>query len=251
MSPNDSCLNQDMILRYLKKVLTPDEEALAEKHLSDCELCEAALEGVRIYLTDHSEERLDDTLLELRGRISERKEEELEEIPGKERWFTSRSMWVTLGVAASILILVGIGSVINYMVRQRNLQIAQAEMQQKEELSIDHTAIQYLPFPEDKIFNKVEESPAFPGGDEALINFLADNISCPSSPDGSTQQSSLFVHFVVEEDGSVSNVKLVRGTSDGCGDEAIRGIESMPKWRPGKQAGETVRVGYILMLKFS
>ncbi|MBE0647242.1 MAG: energy transducer TonB [Bacteroidales bacterium] len=263
MSTIDNCLSGEIILQYLKGELSPDMLVLTEAHLADCELCEAAVEGIRMFLADHSEERLSSSMLELSNRIQERADREPsgrskemriegadENVPGENR-FKTRRLWITLGVAASILILVGFGSVVSHMVRQRNLQIAQAEVQKREERKVDRTAVQYLPSPKDQIFNEVEESPAFPGGDEALIKFLAENISCPESPDGLTTNSSLFVHFVVEEDGSVSNVKLVREKGNGCGEEAIRGIESMPRWRPGKQDGATVRVGYILMLKFS
>ncbi len=263
MSTNDNCLTGETILQYLSRGLSFDMLALTEAHLADCELCEAAVEGIKLYMADHSGEMLSESILELKDRITRKIEEtgsgrsgeetneRIDERVSKESWFASRKIWTTLGVAASILILIGIGTVINYMVRQRNLQIAQAEMMQKEEQKIDRTAVQYLPSPKDQIYNTVEESPAFPGGDEALSKFLAENISCPSNLDGSIQNTSLFVHFVVEEDGSVSNVKLVREMGNGCGEEAIRGIESMPRWKPGKQDGEAVRVGYILMLKFS
>lgn len=251
MSPTDNCLTQEMILGYLKKDLDPDELALTEAHLTHCELCEAAVEGIRLYLADHTGEMLSSTLFELRDRISERKDPDISVITREDRWFASRKMWTTIGIAASILILVGIGTAINYLIRQRNMEIAQAEIQQKGEPKKDRTEIQYLPSPKDQIFNDVEESPAFPGGDKALSKYLAEKISCPSNPAEPSNQTNLFVHFVVEEDGSISNVRLVREMGDGCAEEAIRGIESMPRWTPGKNGGETVRVGYILMLKFS
>jgi|GEM_PF-1076150 len=263
MSPTDNCLTRENCLRYLKKEMDPEELTRAEAHMADCELCETAVKGIGFYLEDHSTERLESCLNELEERIRERKNVDdpgkafrrtLPEYPEgqkESRGFVSRRMWTGIGIAASFLVLVGIGTVITYMVRQRNQEIAKAEMHQKEEQRKDRTAVQYLPSPNDLIFNEVEESPAFPGGDEAMSTFLAEKISCPSGPDGSPEQTSLFVHFVVEEDGSVTNVKLVREMGTGCADEVIRGIESMPKWIPGKQGGEAVRVGFILMLKFS
>jgi len=224
MSMNENCLTEEMILQYLHGDLSPDALASAEVHLAECELCGAAVEGIRYFMEDHSAKRLSMDLGELKNRILERSDREpsgrskemrnegvVENIPEENRSKTRR-LWITLGVAASILILAGIGTVINYMVRQRNLQIAQAELLQKKEDKVDRTAVQYLPSPKDQIFNNVEESPAFPGGDEALSKFLTENISCPSDRDDSMHQASLFVYFVVEEDGSVSNVRLVRGS---------------------------------------
>lgn len=265
MKPTGNCLTEEVILGYLNRELDPEALAVVEEHMAQCELCEEAVEGTRLFLEDHSREELENSLLELQHRINTGAEKE-PSWPGnitiyegsgtsagnqEDRRPGIRRLWTVVGVAASIVLLVGIGTVINYFVRQRNQAIALAEVKPKEEPKRDRTAVQYLPSPKEVIFNQVEESPAFPGGDEALSRFLAENITCSSNLSGVSTQSSLFVHFVVEEDGSISNVRLVGEMGNGCSDEAIRGIESMPKWIPGKQGGEAVRVGYILMLKFS
>jgi TonB family protein len=103
---------------------------------------------------------------------------------------------------------------------------------------------------EDEIFAIVEEMPQFPGGEVKLMEFIAQNIKYPQIARESGIQGRVFIGFVVEPDGSISNVKLLRGIGGGCDEEAIRVINSMPKWRPGKQHGKTVRVAYQIPVIF-
>lgn len=104
---------------------------------------------------------------------------------------------------------------------------------------------------EAEIFTVVEESPSFPGGDEARILFLQDNIKYPQMARESGIQGTVYVTFVVEPNGSVSNVKILRGIGGGCDEEAIRVINLMPKWNPGKQRGKPVRVQFNMPIKFT
>ena len=103
---------------------------------------------------------------------------------------------------------------------------------------------------EQEIFQIVEEMPAYPGGDQRLMEYVAKNIKYPQIARETGIQGRVFVGFVVEPDGSVSNVKVLRGIGGGCDEEAMRVVKSMPKWKPGKQRGKAVRVSYMLPVNF-
>lgn len=104
---------------------------------------------------------------------------------------------------------------------------------------------------ETEIFTVVEESPGFPGGDVKRIQFLQDNIRYPQMARESGIQGTVYVTFVVEKDGSVTDVRILRGIGGGCDEEAIRVIRAMPKWNPGKQRGKPVRVQFNMPIKFT
>jgi len=104
---------------------------------------------------------------------------------------------------------------------------------------------------EDEIFTVVESMPEFPGGMGALMKYLAENIKYPPLAKESGIQGRVFINFVVEPDGSISNVKVLRGIGGGCDEEAVRVVEAMPKWKPGMQRGKPVRVSYNLPVKFT
>lgn len=104
---------------------------------------------------------------------------------------------------------------------------------------------------ERQIFMVVESMPEFPGGEPALYKYLAENIKYPQMAKESGIQGRVFVTFVVERDGSVTDVRVLRGIGGGCDEEAIRVVKAMPKWSPGKQRGKPVRVQYNLPVKFT
>ena len=103
---------------------------------------------------------------------------------------------------------------------------------------------------EQEIFKIVEEMPAFPGGEAKLMEYVAKNVKYPQIARETGVQGRVYVNFVVEPDGSVSNVSVLRGIGGGCDEEAIRVVKSMPKWKPGKQRGKAVRVSYMLPVNF-
>lgn len=103
---------------------------------------------------------------------------------------------------------------------------------------------------EEPIFVIVESMPAFPGGEEARLQFLNDNVRYPTMAREAGIQGRVFVEFVIEKDGSVTNVRVVRGIGGGCDEEAIRVVESMPKWIPGKQRNVPVRVRFNMPIRF-
>lgn len=102
-----------------------------------------------------------------------------------------------------------------------------------------------------EIFTVVEDQPNFPGGDEARILYLKDNIKYPQMARESGIQGTVYVTFVVERNGSVTDVKVLRGIGGGCDEEAIRVIQNMPKWNAGKQRGKPVRVQFNMPIKFT
>lgn len=104
---------------------------------------------------------------------------------------------------------------------------------------------------ETEIFTVVESMPEFPGGMGELMKYLGSSIKYPPLAKESGIQGRVFINFVVEPNGAISNVKVLRGIGGGCDEEAVRVVESMPRWNPGKQRGKAVRVSYNLPVKFT
>lgn len=103
---------------------------------------------------------------------------------------------------------------------------------------------------DDRIFTIVEEMPSFPGGEETMMNFIAQNIKYPPRARENNIQGRVYVNFILDTAGTVTRAKVVRGIGGGCDEEAIRVIASMPKWKPGKQNGQPVNVVYNLPVLF-
>ena len=103
---------------------------------------------------------------------------------------------------------------------------------------------------DDAVFVVVEKSPEFPGGNDSLYAFIGRNIKYPEAAKKNKIEGRVFVTFVIEKDGQVSNAKLLRDIGGGCGEEAIRVVNSMPKWKPGTQRGNPVRVQFNLPIMF-
>ncbi len=105
-------------------------------------------------------------------------------------------------------------------------------------------------YEEDQIFTVVEELPEFPGGTSAMMDFLQTNLRYPEAAKDAGIQGTVFVSFVVEPDGSISNIQVLRGIGGGCDEEAVRVVGMMPKWEPGYQRGEAVRVQFNMPVRF-
>jgi periplasmic protein TonB len=103
---------------------------------------------------------------------------------------------------------------------------------------------------ENEIFINVGKMPEYPGGEEALFKFLAQNISYPPEAREAGAQGTVYLSFIVEKDGSVSHVKVLRGVGFGCDEEAVRVISRMPKWSPGMQRTMPVRVSFNMPIAF-
>jgi len=100
------------------------------------------------------------------------------------------------------------------------------------------------------VYTIVEQMPEFPGGEEKLIEFVSKNVEYPQEAKEEGVQGRVFVGFVVEKDGSVGDVKLLRGIGHGCDEEAVRVVKMLPKWKPGMHNGEFVRVAYQIPIHF-
>lgn len=100
------------------------------------------------------------------------------------------------------------------------------------------------------IYKNVEEPPQYPGGTKGLKKYLSDNVKYPSVAKENGIQGTVTVLFVVNEDGSVSDIKIQKGIGGGCDQEAMRIVKEMRKWKPGKQGGQPVRVYQILPITF-
>lgn len=103
---------------------------------------------------------------------------------------------------------------------------------------------------EEEVFLSVEENPEFPGGTAKLLEYVQKNLKYPMMARESDIQGRVFVGFVVEKDGSISNVRVLRGIGGGCDEEAVRVVQTLPKFKPGKQRGNPVRVQYTLPIVF-
>ena len=103
---------------------------------------------------------------------------------------------------------------------------------------------------ESKVFDIVEQMPSFPGGPAALMKFLSENIKYPVVAQENGVQGRVVVAFVVERDGSITDVHIARGVDPSLDKEAVRVVKSMPKWTPGKQNGSAVRVKFNVPVAF-
>lgn len=103
---------------------------------------------------------------------------------------------------------------------------------------------------EDKPFMSVEQMPEFPGGENALIDYIAKNTKYPPMARENNIEGTVYVQFVVEKDGAVSNITVLRGIGGGCDQAAKDVIKTLPKFTPGRQNGRPVRVMYNVPVKF-
>jgi protein TonB len=103
---------------------------------------------------------------------------------------------------------------------------------------------------ETKVFDVVEQMPSFPGGDAELMKFLHDHMKYPAVAEENGIQGRVICTFVVERDGSITDVKVIKSVDPSLDKEAIRVLKSMPKWIPGKQNGSAVRVKYTVPVTF-
>jgi len=121
-----------------------------------------------------------------------------------------------------------------------NTVVNVAPIQQQEEEKKD----------EQQVFFIVEDMPEFPGGDLALRKYIANAIKYPVIAQENGIQGKVYVNFVVNKDGSVTDAKIARGVDPSLDKEALRVINSLPKWKPGKQRGKPVRVSFTVPINF-
>ena len=117
-------------------------------------------------------------------------------------------------------------------------------------LTTEDNPVQIMEKDPDTVYQIVEKMPQYRGGEEAMMKYVADNIKYPQEAKDKNISGRVFVSFVIEKDGSVNEVKVVRGIGGGCDEEAARVIKGMPKWEPGMQKGKPVRVNYMMPINF-
>ncbi|MDD3876163.1 MAG: energy transducer TonB [Bacteroidales bacterium] len=143
------------------------------------------------------------------------------------------------------------------------LNIVDDDVEIEQELDIDAEAtetteiVEYVPIVveeeavvEAEIFLVVEDPATFPGGEPARMRFLQENIRYPQIAREMGIQGTAYVTFVVEPNGSLTNIRVLRGIGGGCDEEAIRVVSIMPRWVPGKQRGQAVRVQFNMPIRF-
>jgi periplasmic protein TonB len=103
----------------------------------------------------------------------------------------------------------------------------------------------------EQIFLSVEEMPEFPGGEAGLFKYIQENVKYPAIARENQVTGTVYVDFVVDKEGKVTNVKLRRGIGAGCDEEAIRVIKSLPKYKPGRQNGRPQQVQFTVPIRFN
>jgi protein TonB len=103
---------------------------------------------------------------------------------------------------------------------------------------------------EPEIFMVVEDPPAFPGGEAAMMKYISDNLEYPPMARENNIQGRVVIQFVVDENGKIIDARVVKGIGWGCDEAALKVVNSMPRWKPGKQRNKAVRVRYVLPIRF-
>ncbi|HHT22036.1 MAG TPA: energy transducer TonB [Bacteroidales bacterium] len=103
---------------------------------------------------------------------------------------------------------------------------------------------------EEKVFDIVEQPPSFPGGEKAMYEWISKNLVYPMIAQENQIQGRVTIQFVVGRNGEIENVVVARSLDPSCDKEAVRVVKSMPRWIPGKQGGNTVKVKYTLPVQF-
>ncbi|WP_299578914.1 energy transducer TonB [uncultured Sunxiuqinia sp.] len=143
------------------------------------------------------------------------------------------------------------------------LNIVEDDVEIEDELEIqdtdidEETAIEVAPViqeeeeeEEGQVFFIVEDMPEFPGGELALRKFIANAIKYPVIAQENGIQGKVYVNFVVDTDGSVTNARIARGVDQSLDKEALRVVNNLPKWKPGQQRGKPVKVSYTVPINF-
>ncbi len=129
-------------------------------------------------------------------------------------------------------------------------EVAAVEVEGPTEVVFEEPAPVVVEEDVNKIFMVVEQQPEFEGGYEAMMNFIRKNMRYPASARRMGIDGTVYVTFVVGRDGSINDVRVLRGISADCDKEAVRVVQMMPKWKPGKQNGKAVLVRFNLPIKF-
>lgn len=132
---------------------------------------------------------------------------------------------------------------------EEELEIEDTEMDEDEVVEIVEVE-EEEEVAEEEIFTIVETNPSFPGGEAKMYKYLGQNMKYPPIARDNNIQGRVYVSFVVEKNGNITDVRVLRGIGGGCDEEAIRVVKAMPKWSAGKQRGKPVRVRFNLPIVF-
>lgn len=130
------------------------------------------------------------------------------------------------------------------------LEIMDTEMSQDDIVDFSNMVFEEETRDEGEIFMIVEEMPEFPGGSEALQKYLAQSVRYPVIAQENGIQGRVYIQFVINQNGEVTNATILRGVDPSLDREALRVVEAMPKWKPGKQRNRPVRVSYTVPINF-
>lgn len=130
------------------------------------------------------------------------------------------------------------------------LEIMDTEMSQDDIVDFSNMVFEEETRDEGEIFMIVEEMPEFPGGTEALQKYLSQSVRYPVIAQENGIQGRVYIQFVINQNGEVTNATILRGVDPSLDREALRVVEAMPKWKPGKQRNRPVRVSYTVPINF-
>ena len=131
-----------------------------------------------------------------------------------------------------------------------DLEIFDTEMDQDKPMEFSPIVVEEEERDDTPVFYIVEEMPEFPGGEEALTKYLATSVKYPVIAQENGIQGKVFIQFVINTKGEVTNATILRGVDPSLDKEALRVVQAMPKWKPGKQRNRPVRVSYTVPINF-
>ena len=158
---------------------------------------------------------------------------------GKERTITDRKGAFSLEVPANAILRC------SYQGRESQ-EVLAADMTNNTHLSLSSKSCEM----NEQVFTVVEKMPSFPGGDAELLKYIATNIKYPKESQDNGEQGRVICSFIVGRDGSVNNPEVLRGVTPLLNEEAVRVINTMPRWNPGMQRGKAVAVKYTVPITF-
>jgi protein TonB len=137
------------------------------------------------------------------------------------------------------------------------IEIVEDDVEIEDEIEIEDTEsdedeeIEIIEEDDDEFFMVVENMPIFPGGDLGLMKYIQKHVKYPAIAKEYNITGKVYVSFIVDKSGSVTNVKIVRGVDKNLDAEAVRVVKSLPKYKPGRQRGKSVRVMFTIPINFT
>lgn len=132
---------------------------------------------------------------------------------------------------------------------EEELDVQDLEVEEETEIEIIEEVEEVVE--EEQIFTIVEDAPEFPGGEEAMYKYLSRSIKYPAMAKDAGISGVVYLNFIVDKKGKISDVKVLRGIGGGCDEEAMRVVKAMPDWAPGKQRGKAVKVSFNMPIRFT